>query len=198
MNLTPADELRIRNLEKSVGQPDSEHPKSLYEIVAALNKELLELKLKIKEMELQEKKNMNEVRTKEAIEYEKGLKNLHELSLKKAMSEDGIDTSKVTRKKLDEVRRLVDKQEPVRRKHQETINKAQQEANAAITKIQQDVNATVTKAQQDMQAEIAEIQKEVEEVIKSIQIEQGIIKPIEKTEPESPGEEVKPEPEEAK
>ena len=46
----------IGSLEKSVGQPDSEQSKSLYEIVNALNKELLELKLKIKEMELQEKK----------------------------------------------------------------------------------------------------------------------------------------------
>lgn len=55
MSLTPADELRIRNLEKYVGQPDSEHPKSLFEIVTALNKELLELRLKINEMELKEK-----------------------------------------------------------------------------------------------------------------------------------------------
>ena len=138
---------------------------------------------------------MNELRTKEAIEYEKGMKTLHELSLKKALSEDGIDTSKVTRKKLDEIRRIVDKQEPVRRNYQELINKAQQEANAAITKIQQEVNATVTKAQQDMQAEIAEIQKEVEDIVKSIQIEQGIIKPIETAEP---GEEVKTEPEQEK
>lgn len=140
--------------------------------------------------------NDTKPKTKEAIEYEEGLKNLHVLSLKKALSEDGIDTSKVTRKKLDEVRRLVNKQEPVRRKHQEIMNKAQQEANAAITKIQQEANATVTKAQQDMQAEIAEIQKEVEEVIKSIKIDQGII--TAEPEKESPGEEIKQEPEEAK
>lgn len=55
MSLTVADEIRIRNLEKSVGQPDSEHSKSLFEIVAALNKELLEFRLKIEEMELKEK-----------------------------------------------------------------------------------------------------------------------------------------------
>lgn len=34
----------IESLEKSVGQPDSEHPKPLYEIVAGLNKEMFELK----------------------------------------------------------------------------------------------------------------------------------------------------------
>lgn len=56
MSLTPADELRIRNLEKYVGQPGSEQSKPLFEIVAALNKELLELRLKIEEMELKEKR----------------------------------------------------------------------------------------------------------------------------------------------
>ena len=55
MSLTASDEIRIRNLEKSVGQPGSEHSKSLFEIVAALNKEVLDLKLKIEEMELKEK-----------------------------------------------------------------------------------------------------------------------------------------------
>ena len=55
MSLTAADEIRIRNLEKSVGQPDTEQSKSLFDIAAALNKEVLELKLKIEEMELKEK-----------------------------------------------------------------------------------------------------------------------------------------------
>lgn len=55
MSLTASDEIRIRNLEKSVGQPDSEQSKPLFEIVAALNKEMLDLKLKIEEMELKEK-----------------------------------------------------------------------------------------------------------------------------------------------
>lgn len=45
----------IESLEKSVGQPDSEQSKPLFEIVAALNKELLDLKLKFEEMELKEK-----------------------------------------------------------------------------------------------------------------------------------------------
>ncbi len=45
----------IETLEKPVGQPDSETSKSLFEIVAALKKELLELRLKIDEMELKEK-----------------------------------------------------------------------------------------------------------------------------------------------
>lgn len=45
----------IESLEKSVGQPDIEQSKSLFEIVAALNKEVLDLKLKIEEMELKEK-----------------------------------------------------------------------------------------------------------------------------------------------
>lgn len=148
---------------------------------------------------------MNQTKTKETIEYEKCLKTLHELSLKKALSEEGIDTSKIPRKELDEIRRLVDKQGPVRQKYQEIINKSQQEANATITKAQQESNATITKAQQDMQAELAEIQKEVEENIKSIQIEQGIIKSPEKevgeaqpeAEPknESPRGEVEKEPE---
>lgn len=56
MNLTPADELRIRNLEKSVGQPNSDNPKSLFEIVAALNKEVLELRLRVEKLESEEVK----------------------------------------------------------------------------------------------------------------------------------------------
>ncbi len=107
---------------------------------------------------------MNQVKTKETIEYEKALKNLHELSLKKAMSEEGIDTSKIPRKKFDEIRRLVDQQNPVRQKYQEIINKAQQDATAAITR-----------AQQDMQAELKEIQNQIEEIVKQVKIEQGII-----------------------
>jgi len=39
----------IESLEKSVGQPDSEQSKSLFEIVAALNKEMLALNLKFKD-----------------------------------------------------------------------------------------------------------------------------------------------------
>ena len=139
---------------------------------------------------------MNETKpkTRETIEYEKALKNMHELSLKKALSDEGVNTSKVPRKKFDDIRRLVDKQAPVRQKYQEIINKAQQEASA-----------TITRAQQDMQAELGEIQKEVEEIIKSIKIEQGIIKipvpevpqaqPGAEPEKESTGEEVKKEPE---
>jgi hypothetical protein len=46
---------QIESLENRVGQPGSEPSKSLFEIVAALNTELLELKLKIEEMELKEK-----------------------------------------------------------------------------------------------------------------------------------------------
>lgn len=137
---------------------------------------------------------MNETKpkTRESIEYEKALKNMHELSLKKALSEEGVNTSKVPRKKFDDIRRLVDKQGPVRQKYQEIINKAQQEASA-----------TITKAQQEMQTELAEIQKEVEEIIKSIKIEQGIIIPVPEvpqtapeTEPKKEGveEEVKTEP----
>jgi len=138
---------------------------------------------------------MNETkpRTTESIEYDKALKTLHELSLKKALSEEGVNTSKVPRQKFDDIRRLVDKQPPLRQKYQEIITKAQQEASA-----------TITKAQQEMQAELTEVQKEVEEIINSIKIEQGIITPVPEvpqtepeTEPEkeSVEEEVKKEPE---
>ncbi len=118
---------------------------------------------------------MNQTKTRETIEYEKGLKTLHELRLKSELSQEGIDTSKIPRKKLDDFRRLLDKQGQVHQKHQAIINKAQQEANAAITKIQQESNVIITKAQQEMQVEFAEIQKEAEELINSIKIEQGII-----------------------
>lgn len=40
----------IETLEKLVGRPDSETSKSLFEIVAALNRELLELRLKVEEI----------------------------------------------------------------------------------------------------------------------------------------------------
>lgn len=149
---------------------------------------------------------MNETkpRTRESIEYDKALKNLHELSLKKALSEEGINTSKVPRKIFDDIRRLVDKQPPLRQKYQEIITKAQLEANAIITKAQQEASVIITKAQQEMQAELTEVQKEVEEIIKSIKIEQGIIIPVPEipqtapeTEPtkDTAEEEVKKEPE---
>lgn len=54
MSLTAEDEKRIQNLEKLVGQHGSEESKSLFEIVAGLNKELLELRLKIEYLELKE------------------------------------------------------------------------------------------------------------------------------------------------
>lgn len=47
---------RIDRLEKLVGQPP-ENAKPLFEIVAALNRELLELKLKIEGNEIQNRKN---------------------------------------------------------------------------------------------------------------------------------------------
>lgn len=109
---------------------------------------------------------MTQTKTKERLEYEKAMKNLHELSLKAALSEDGINVSQVPRQKLDEIRRLLSSQALVRQKYQEIITRAQTEANAAVTK-----------AQQDMQAELTGIHNEVEETIKQIKIEQGIIKP---------------------
>lgn len=125
---------------------------------------------------------MAQTKTKEQIEYEKAVKNMHELSLKKALSEEGIDTSKIPRKTFDDFRRLVDSQSPVKQKYQEIITKAQQEAQAIITKAhaeitraQQDANAIITKAQQDMQNELQEIEKGIEEGVKQIKIEQGII-----------------------
>lgn len=147
--------------------------------------------------------NQTKPKTRETIEYEKGLKTLHELRLKSELSQEGIDTSKIPRKKLDDFRRLLDKQGHVHQKHQAIITKAQQEANAIITKAQQESSVTITKAQQEMQAEFAEIQKEGEEIIKSIKIEQGIIIPVPEvpqtapeTEPKKEGveEEVKTEP----
>lgn len=41
----------IGSLEKYVGQPDSEQKKPLFEIVEALNKELLELRMKVEKLE---------------------------------------------------------------------------------------------------------------------------------------------------
>lgn len=46
----------IGSLEKYVGQPDSEQTKPLFEIVEALNKELLELKMKVEKLESEEVK----------------------------------------------------------------------------------------------------------------------------------------------
>lgn len=45
----------IESILNRIGQPESETSKSLFEIVTALNKEVLELRLKIEEMELKEK-----------------------------------------------------------------------------------------------------------------------------------------------
>ena len=110
---------------------------------------------------------MNQTKTREEIELENALKNLPELKLKSALSKQGIDTSKISRQKLDNIRRLWDKYGQVSQKYQAIITKAQQEASA-----------TITKAQQEMQAELAEIQKEDEEIEKLIKIEQGIIIPV--------------------
>ena len=124
---------------------------------------------------------MNQTKTRETIEYEKALKPLHELRLKSELSQEGIDTSKISRKKLDDFRRLLDKQGLVHQKYQ----------------------AIIARAEQERQAEFAEIQKDGEELVKSIKIEQGIIIPVPEvpqtqpeTEPEKEGmeEEVKKEP----
>lgn len=48
---------RLGQLEKLVGQPDSDQSKPLFDIVAALNKEMLELKLKLEKLESQEEKS---------------------------------------------------------------------------------------------------------------------------------------------
>lgn len=102
-------------------------------------------------------------RTKEDIEFEKALKNMHELSLKKTLSEEGIDTSKIPRMKFDNIKRLLEKQQSIRQKYQEIINKAQTDAQAIINK-----------AQTDLHGEIAEIQNEIENIIKGIKVDQGI------------------------
>lgn len=107
---------------------------------------------------------MDNTKTKERTEYEKSLKNMHELSLKAALSEEGIDTSIIPRKKFDDIKRLLDKQGSVRQKHQEIINKLQQDAQAAIAR-----------AQQDMQAELNLIQTGVEQIVAGIKADQGIM-----------------------
>lgn len=45
------EKARLEHLERIVGNPGSEPAKPLYDIVLALNKEILELKLKIEDLE---------------------------------------------------------------------------------------------------------------------------------------------------
>ncbi len=110
---------------------------------------------------------MNPPKTKESIAYEIALKELHKLSLKKALSEEGIDTSKVPQQELDELRRVLDSRGPVHQKYTDIINKTQQDSSEIINK-----------AQQDMKAELDAIQKKGEAIINSIKLEQGLIKPL--------------------
>lgn len=128
-------------------------------------------------------------KTRETIEYEAELKKLHELSLKSELSKEGIDTSKLPRKVLDDILRLANKQGMVRRKYQEIITTVQQEAGAKIA---------IT--QQEMQAELLEMQKEGEMIINKIKMEQGLIPhiseiPQAQPEPEKESADVKKEPE---
>lgn len=111
---------------------------------------------------------MNQLKkTKESIEYDTALKNLHKLSLKKALSEEGIDTSKVPQQELDELRRILDSRGTVHQKYSDIINKAQQDSSEIINK-----------AQQELKSELDAIQKEGEAIINSIKLEQGLIKPL--------------------
>ena len=124
---------------------------------------------------------MNQTKTKERIEYEKALKHVHELSLKATLSDEGIHTSKVTKQKLDEIRRLLDKGNQVNQKFRNVINNAQQEADAIIKK-----------AEEDRKAEIAGIEKETEEIINSIKIAQGLVA-VEQPKPQETQEQAKEE-----
>lgn len=94
--------------------------------------------------------------TKEQIEYELALKHLHKLSLLKSLSEEGIDTSKLSILQTDEIKRIIDKRV-----------QANNRANEKIRKIQQDT-----------QSEMTEIDTELKKIIDTIKDEQGIGKQI--------------------
>lgn len=111
--------------------------------------------------------------TREEIEYEKGVRTLDILRAKKLLSEEGIDTSKISRKKLDEIARLYSQDRYVRQKYQDIINKAQE-----------DLSVTIHKAREDLDEETPKISTKIEDITKSIKIEQGIIKPATEAVPE--------------
>lgn len=99
--------------------------------------------------------------TPERIEIEKYVKeaqaHANMLAMKADLSEQGIDTSKVSHQTLDEIKRCNDKKVKIQQGYQKTIS---------------DVQAA---AQQRMQTEIAEVDLESNRIIAGILAEQGIV-----------------------
>lgn len=97
------------------------------------------------------------VKTKERIAYENFIKAARMLDLKANLSEQGIDLSKVPQQTLDELIRLLDKQNALQREGQVKIQKAQQEI------------------QKETQEAIIGVVQKADAILVSIKTEQGII-----------------------
>jgi|GEM_PF-3343879 DNA anti-recombination protein RmuC len=106
--------------------------------------------------------------TKERIEFNKELKKaqeyINELALKADMSEQGIDTSKVSRQTFDEIKRQHDSQSKIQAKY-----------NAEISKVTQERQEQINKIQATLQAEIAAGVEALNKIMEDIKKEQGIV-----------------------
>lgn len=100
---------------------------------------------------------VNQEKTKEQIEYEETAKSMKILTVKLRLSQQGVDTSSISRQELDKVARLYDEMDIISGDSRKMISEIQRDSNVEIQKINQKMNDKLTK-----------ISKEIDEVVGSL------------------------------
>jgi len=98
-------------------------------------------------------------KTKEQIEYEEATKNLKVLTTRLRLSQQGIDTSLISRQELDRVMAIYDRMDAIAADVRNRTAEIQKESNIEIQRINQKANEKYSQISKDLQAIIDQMKR---------------------------------------
>ena len=111
-------------------------------------------------------------KTKEQIEYDEAAKNVKLLTVRLRLSQQGVDTSSVSRQELDRIVALYDRMDTISADVRNKTSEIQRDSNADIQRINQKANEKYSQVSKDIDIIINKM-KNVEKVVDSVKAEQA-------------------------
>lgn len=114
-------------------------------------------------------------KTKEQVEYEEATRNIKVLTTRLRLSQQGVDTSSMSRQELDRIMALYDKMDAMAADVRNKTSEIQRESNVEIQRINQKANEKYSQVSKDIDAIINKMkntEKNTEKVVEHIKAEQ--------------------------
>ena len=117
-----------------------------------------------------------QVKTKEQVEYEDATKNIKVLTAKLRLSQQGVDTSPISRQELDRIMALYDKMDTIAADVRNKTSEIQRDSNTDIQRINQKANEKYSQVSKDIDIIINKMKKDekVADYVKAEQVETGM------------------------